>query len=384
MTIGILGGGQLGRMLALAGYPLGFRFRAMDASDEAVSAHLSDFHRADFSDEQALLRFIDGVDVVTYEFENVPIEAVRFIEQFKPVHPSSHALGIAQDRLLEKDFFRSIGIPTPEYHAVDSLDELRRASALLGFPCVLKTRRMGYDGKGQIVLRSAEQLNDAWRRLGHVPLILEQYIRYNHEYSIIAARSVSGAFRAYPLAENTHAGGILRRTRCPVPEAATGLEPRAVEAIRAAMTALHYVGVLAIEFFEVHGQLLANEMAPRVHNSGHWTIDATPCSQFENHLRAITDLPLGETAPFAHAVMENLIGSIPEVLPVLATPRAHLHLYGKLPLPGRKLGHITTLADTAGQALLVADALRKRIGLPASTPTTHEPSAAEGVNTDVA
>ena len=364
MTIGILGGGQLGRMLALAGYPLGMNFRAMDTSPEAVTSHLSDFHHSDFSSEDDLLRFASGVDVVTFEFENVPVDAVRLLEERKPVRPGSRALEVAQDRLQEKRFFRSIDIPTADFRAVDSEEDLHRAAQELGYPAVLKTRRFGYDGKGQALLSGDEDIAAAWKRLGAHPLILEEFISFDREFSVIAARSPSGAFVSYPLAENMHRHGILNRTICPSPHADDALGESAREAIHRAMWELEYVGVLAIEFFAADGRLIANEMAPRVHNSGHWSIDGALTSQFENHLRAIANLPLGDTAPRSHSVMDNIIGTIPDVRSALAIPRARVHLYGKTPLPGRKLGHITSIAPDAGTALNTADEIRRRCGMP--------------------
>jgi 5-(carboxyamino)imidazole ribonucleotide synthase len=262
------------------------------------------------------------------------------------VYPPPAALEAAQDRLVEKRFFRGLGVPTPPFEPVESLDRLLRAVEKVGLPAVLKTRRLGYDGKGQRVLRRADDLLPAWEALGGVPLILEGFVPYERELSVIAARSRRGEIRVYPLAENHHGEGILRISIAPAP----GLEPtlarRAEEYAAAALERLDYVGVLAIELFQAGGRLLVNEMAPRVHNSGHWTIEGAATSQFENHLRAVSGFPLGETNVLGHAAMVNLIGTLPAIDSLLAVPGARVHLYGKAPAPGRKLGHINFRCDT--------------------------------------
>jgi 5-(carboxyamino)imidazole ribonucleotide synthase len=341
MQVGILGGGQLGRMLALAGYSLGLRFRTLDLSSEAVAGHVSELMAADFNDTDALKRFARGLDVVTYEFENVPVDTARFLNRRLPVFPPPEALEAAQDRLTEKRFFERLGIPTPTFTAVDGWDDLKNALNDVGLPAVLKTRRFGYDGKGQVVIRKTEDVSQAWQSLGGVPLILEGFVAFDREVSILAVRSRNGETAFYPLVENHHREGILRLSLCPAPRATSELQREAEAYARAALEALNYVGVLAIEFFERDGHLLANEMAPRVHNSGHWTIEGAETSQFENHLRAILGWPLGSTVPVGYAAMVNLIGTIPDLRSVLATDIAHLHHYGKAPRPFRKLGHIT-------------------------------------------
>ena len=353
-TIGILGAGQLGRMLALAGYPHGLRFRFFDPAPASPASHLAEQICAPYDDEGALRRFAEGLALVTYEFENVPVAAARLLERHLPVYPPPAALEAAQDRLVEKQFFQRLGIPTPPFAAVDDRAGLDAAVRQLGLPAVLKTRRMGYDGKGQALLRSPEDAADAWRQLGGQPLILEAHVPFTRELSIIAVRGRDGATACYPLVENLHRGGILRRSVAPAPDVTPELQEQAERYAARALDALQYVGVLAIELFEVPGAagcgahspaLLANEMAPRVHNSGHWTIEGAATSQFENHLRATLGLPLGSTAARGHAAMLNLIGATPEPAAVLALPEAHLHCYGKEPRPGRKLGHITLRAD---------------------------------------
>jgi 5-(carboxyamino)imidazole ribonucleotide synthase len=343
MTVGVLGGGQLGRMLALAGYPLGLRFRFLDVSARAPAGQLAELHAGDYEDVDVLDRFAEGLDVVTYEFENVPVTSARLLAGRLPVYPPPRALEAAQDRLAEKTFFQRLDIPTPPFLAVDSEESFRAALRLIGLPAVLKTRRLGYDGKGQIVLRQPKEAEYAWRVLGDVPQILEGFVPFQRELSVLAVRGRGGELAFYPLVENHHREGMLRLSLAPAPGLAAGLQGQAEDCARRVLHALDYVGVLAIEFFEVGGRLLANEMAPRVHNSGHWTIEGAETSQFENHLRAVLGLSLGSTAAVGHAAMVNLIGSTPSAEGVLRLPRAHLHLYGKSPAAGRKLGHVTVV-----------------------------------------
>jgi 5-(carboxyamino)imidazole ribonucleotide synthase len=341
MIVGVLGGGQLGRMLALAGYPLGLRFRFLDLSARAPAGQLAELNAGDYEDPDALHRFAEGLDVVTYEFENVPVASARLLAERLPVYPPPAALEAAQDRLVEKTFFQSLDIPTPPFLAVDSEESFRAALRLIGLPAVLKTRRLGYDGKGQLVLRQPNDAEYAWRILGDVPQILEGFVPFRRELSVLAVRSRGGETAFYPLIENHHRDGMLRLSLAPAPGLAVDLQRQAEEYAQRILAALDYVGVLAIEFFEHDDRLLANEMAPRVHNSGHWTIEGATTSQFENHLRAILGWPLGSTQPLGHAAMVNLIGSTPPPETVLSLPRTHLHLYGKAPVAGRKLGHVT-------------------------------------------
>jgi 5-(carboxyamino)imidazole ribonucleotide synthase len=346
MNVGVLGGGQLGRMLALAGYPLGLRFRFLDLSPLAPAGHLAELHNGDYEDADVLERFADKLDVVTYEFENVPVASARLLAERVPVYPPARALEVAQDRLTEKTFFQSLNISTPPFVAVDSEESFRSALRQIGLPAVLKTRRMGYDGKGQIVLREPGDAEYAWRILGDVPQILEGFVPFRRELSVLSVRGRSGEAAFYPLVENHHREGMLRLSLAPAPGLTAELQSQAEDYARRVLEALGYVGVLAIELFEVDGRLLANEMAPRVHNSGHWTIEGAVTSQFENHLRAVLGLPLGSTAAVGHAAMINLIGSTPPPETVLRVPRAHLHLYGKSPAAGRKLGHVTIVEKT--------------------------------------
>jgi len=358
VTIGILGGGQLGYMLALAGYPLGLRFRFLDPSPEAPVGRIAQRVTADFDDEAALEKFASGLELVTYEFENVPVAATRFLSERVPVFPPPAALEVAQDRLKEKALFRKLGIATTEFAPVHNLKSLDTAVAAIGLPAMLKTSRFGYDGKGQWTLRTtndvaklkdeiadtfskAPKMNGTQASQYSAPFILERFISFTRELSILGVRARNGDIVFYPLVQNRHHGGILRLSIAPAPSLVPGLQREAEDIARRILTELDYAGVLAIEFFEHQGCLVANEMAPRVHNSGHWTIEGAVTSQFENHLRAVLDMPLGSTKVYGSAAMLNLIGETPDSAEVLAIPGAHLHLYGKSPRPGRKLGHIT-------------------------------------------
>jgi len=344
VTIGILGGGQLGYMLALAGYPLGLHFRFLDPSPEAPVGRIAQRVTADYTDQAALEKFSSGLELVTYEFENVPVEAANFLAERVPVYPPPAALEAAQDRLAEKGLFRKLGIATTEFTPVSNPGELHAAVKTLGLPAVLKTSRMGYDGKGQWILRTAEDVVKAKSELPPVKMILERFVTFTRELSVLAVRSRNGETAIYPLVENHHRNGILRLSLAPAPRLDVEIQRPAERAAHRILESLKYVGVLAIEFFEHQGELLANEMAPRVHNSGHWTIEGAVTSQFENHLRAVLGLPLGSTGPAGHCAMLNLIGDLPESAEVLAVPDTHLHLYGKSPRPGRKLGHVTLRA----------------------------------------
>ena len=341
MRVGVLGGGQLGRMLALAGYQLGIEFRFFDPSSGAPVGQIGELVSADYGDHAALERFLKGVDVVTYEFEGIPLSTVEFVAERVQVYPPVEALEIAQDRLLEKKLFEHLGIRTPPFAPVDSLEDLRKAASRIGLPVVLKTRKMGYDGKGQAVIRNESSLESAWKRLAGVPLLVEKYVSFQHELSVIGARDTNGRKVFYWPVENVHGEGILRKSTVPAQSATPETSALAIEYCRRLMDKLEYVGVLALELFAVDGALLANEMAPRVHNSGHWTIEGAETSQFENHLRAVLSLPLGTTSLRGASVMLNIIGHIPSREKVLSVEGAHLHLYGKAPIEKRKVGHVT-------------------------------------------
>jgi 5-(carboxyamino)imidazole ribonucleotide synthase len=365
VTIGILGGGQLGYMLALAGYPLGLHFRFLDPSPEAPVGRIATRITAQFTDRSALKKFAAGLELVTYEFENVPVETARFLAEHAPVLPPPAALEAAQDRLNEKRLFQRLGIATTEFAAVAGREALDGAVRQIGLPAILKTCRMGYDGKGQWILRSAEDVSRAERELPatdaaarkrkgtdpaeHAPFVLERLVPFARELSVLAVRGRTGETAVYPLVENHHRAGILRMSLAPAPQLDPAIQQTAEDAARRVFEALQYVGVLAIEFFEHEGRLLANEMAPRVHNSGHWTIEGAVTSQFENHLRAVVGLPLGSTHAIGCSAMLNLIGEVPDSAEVLAVRDAHLHLYGKSARAGRKLGHITLRASSPEQ-----------------------------------
>ncbi|MBZ0116192.1 MAG: 5-(carboxyamino)imidazole ribonucleotide synthase [Sandaracinaceae bacterium] len=347
MRVGILGGGQLGRMLALAGHPLGCTFVVLTPERDCPAASVAETIVAPYDDPVALDALASRVDVVTYEFENVPADVVARLSARVPVRPGSEALRIASDRLNEKDLFTRLGIPTVPYRAVDGAGAMDEAVRAIGLPAVLKTRRLGYDGKGQRVLRKPIDVEGAYTGLGGGELLLEGFVDFRRELSIVAVRSLDGEVAFYPLVENRHEGGILRMTRAPAPHVTTEASERARSYARALLDALDYVGVIALELFDDGAGLLANEIAPRVHNSGHWTIEGAETSQFENHLRAICGMALGSTEARGECAMINLIGAIPDAQKILRVPGAHLHVYGKEPRPGRKVGHVTVTAADA-------------------------------------
>lgn len=341
MRVGIIGGGQLGRMLGQAGLPLGIRCTFLEPEEQPSARVVGDQLRAAYDDRAALEELARRSDVVTYEFENVPVDAARFLADRVSVFPPPAALDVAQDRFVEKSFFRDHGIDTAPFLPVASSEDLARAIDALGLPAILKTRRLGYDGKGQQYLVHEEQADPAWVALGRRPCILERVVPFDRELSVLSVRGRDGAVAAWPLVENRHAGGILRWSLAPAPGVSPALQARAEEMARRVLEALGYVGVLAVELFQIGDRLLANEMAPRVHNSGHWTPEGAHTSQFENHLRAVCGWPLGETVTPLPSAMVNLLGRIPPMERLLAVPGATVHLYGKVPRPGRKLGHVT-------------------------------------------
>lgn len=338
-VLGILGGGQLGRMLALAAARLGVRCRLYDPSSDACAGDVAELFCGSFEDEPALARFCEGLEVVTIEFENVPVRAAEFASGSAPVRPGLETIAIAQDRLVERRVLRQAGFATPVSEAIDSLEELQRAVGRRELPLLLKTRRLGYDGKGQVWLRSPADVDAAWGRLGGRPLLLDQGVRFRREISLIAVRGGDGTTAHYPPVENMHREGILWTSRAPAAvEAATLTDARTQ--LETMLDRLGYVGVIAVEFFDVDGALLANEMAPRVHNSAHWTMDGARTSQFENHVRAVLGLPLGSTEARGWAGMMNLVGTAPPLGRLLEDEAVHVHLYGKEPRAGRKIGHV--------------------------------------------
>ena len=374
-TVGILGGGQLARMLALSGAPLGLRFLVMDTADDACAGQFAPMVVGDYRDQAALAEFASKVDVATFDFENVPSEAARWLAERVPVFPAPSALATAQDRLAEKALFRELDIPVPDFAAVDTRAALAAAIGTIGTPCILKTRRLGYDGKGQFRIRTPADADAAWDALGAqaatVGLILEAFVAFERELSVIAVRGRDGEFRTWPLTENWHVDGVLSASLAPAMADAALLDT-AYGYARRLGEALDYVGVFALELFcrpvrpgsGQAGELLANELAPRVHNSGHWTIEGAETSQFENHLRAVLGLPLGATRMLGHACMLNWIGELPDPKPVLAEAGGHWHDYGKLSRAGRKVGHATVRSDAPealAQALQrVGDALGRQ------------------------
>jgi 5-(carboxyamino)imidazole ribonucleotide synthase len=346
MTIGIVGAGQLGRMMALAGYPLGLDFLFLDKDASTPGGQVAPLLAGELNDANLLGQLSARCEVVTFDWENVSVDALESLPGGGArIAPPTRALAAAQDRLSEKRTFELLGIPTTRYAAVDSRAALETAARSIGLPGVLKTRRLGYDGKGQFVLRNPEDLDAAWDALGKAPLLYENLVPFDAEVSIIAVRSADGHVAFYPLNLNVHREGILRITRAPYGHAA--LARQAQRAAKKLLEHFKYVGVLTIEFFVKRGKLVANEMAPRVHNSGHWTIEGAVTSQFENHVRAIAGLPLGSTAARGHSAMINLVGELPARAPLLAQPGLHWHDYGKSARPGRKLGHVTICDPTA-------------------------------------
>lgn len=358
-TVGILGGGQLARMMALSGAPLGLRFRVLDNVADACAGQFAPMVVGDYTDGAALAEFASQVDVATFDFENVPAESARWLAERVPVFPNPRALAVAQDRLAEKTLFRELGIPVPEFADIPSREALDAAVARLGTPCILKTRRLGYDGKGQFRIKSPADVDAAWAALGpqaaSVGLILEGFVHFERELSVVAVRGRDGEFRAWPLTENWHVDGVLSASLAPA-TVDPALQASALSHARKLAEALDYVGVFALELFCRDGVLLANELAPRVHNSGHWTIEGSETSQFQNHLRAVLGLPLGDTRMVGLACMLNWIGAMPDAGPVLREAGGHWHDYGKSSRDGRKVGHATLRADSPVE---LADALAR-------------------------
>jgi 5-(carboxyamino)imidazole ribonucleotide synthase len=341
MRVGIVGAGQLGRMLALSGYPIGVRCLFLDRSADTPGAQVAESLIGDLQDAALLAELAARSDVVTFDWENISGRALEPLEEITQIRPPRAALEVSQDRLAEKALFTRLKIPVAAHCAIDSREELIRATQKIGLPGVLKTRRLGYDGKGQFVLRATGDVDQAWAAIGAAGLIYEKFQDYSRELSLVGVRSASGQTVFYPLSCNTHGGGILRYSIAPFINAR--LQKSARLHMKRVMSALDYIGVLTLEFFVVQGSLIANEMAPRVHNSGHWTIEGCVTSQFENHLRAVCDMPLGSTRALGHTAMINFLGQMPDRERLLAIDGLAYHDYGKTPRPGRKLGHCTIL-----------------------------------------
>jgi 5-(carboxyamino)imidazole ribonucleotide synthase len=344
MLIGVVGGGQLGQMLGLAGIAIGHRFRFLDPDPACPAGAVGEVVAGAFDDPDAIARFAHGLDRATFEFENVPAATLGAIAERAPLAPGVMSLRTAQDRILEKEFFRAHGLRVQGFEAVDSEAGVAAACGRVGVPGVLKTRSMGYDGKGQAVVRSAADVPAAWAAVGRVPCIYEAFVPFTSEASVVAVRSSDGDVRAYPLCANEHRGGILHSTLAPAPGVDPDIAREAERATCRVLAALGHVGVMAIEFFVTPEGLVANEMAPRVHNSGHWTIEGALTSQFENHVRAVAGEPLGSTEARGFAGMINLVGRMPPRERLLSVPGAHLHDYGKRARAGRKLGHVNVCA----------------------------------------
>lgn len=342
MRIGILGGGQLAQMLVIAGIPLKIDFLCFAPEAGCPASRVSKIMCGDYRDPQAMRQFNDAVDLMTFESENIPIDSLQPIT--KPIFPSCKALEVSQDRWLEKNFFKDLHIPTTEFIKINQIEDLNVAIEQLGLPLLLKTRRHGYDGKGQALIRHKEEAVAAFQALSSNQLIAEKWLLFDMEVSLIGVRNAQGEVFFYPLTKNIHQEGILRISKAPFFNAE--LLKKAQSYLRTIMEQLNYIGVLAVEFFVQDQVLIANEMAPRVHNSGHWTIEGAKTSQFENHLRAILNLPLGATEAIGYSAMINLIGNIPPLNGLLKIPSLHVHLYGKSPRPLRKLGHVTLCADS--------------------------------------
>lgn len=366
-TVGILGGGQLARMMALSGAPLGLRFLVLDNVTDACAGQFAPMVVGDYTDEAALSEFASKVDVATFDFENVPASSAEWLSSRVPVFPNPRALGLSQDRLAEKTLFRELGIPVPDFADITDRAALDAAVEKLGTPCILKTRRLGYDGKGQFRIKTPNDVDAAWDALGaqasSVGLILEAFVPFERELSVIAVRSRDGEFRSWPLTENWHVDGVLSASLAPA-RVDDAMAERAIAYAKSLAEAMDYVGVFALELFCRDGGLLANEIAPRVHNSGHWTIEGSETSQFQNHLRAVLGLPLGSTRMVGQACMLNWIGEMPDANPVLREPGGHWHDYGKSARAGRKVGHATLRADSASELAAalqrVGDALQRQ------------------------
>lgn len=349
-TIGILGGGQLGRMLAMAAAKLGLKSHIFSDVADAPAVDVAAAHTiANYADETALTRFARAVDVITFEFENVPSEALSLLARERPTRPDARTLAVTQDRFAEKSFVSDLGLAVTGFSRADSVEEACEGLARIGAPAVLKTRRLGYDGKGQVKITSAAELDGALQKLKHAPAILERWVEFSFECSVVAARGADGSFEAYDPPENLHRDQILRRSTVPARLDAEQAAEARTSAKRIA-DAVDYIGVFAVEFFVTNdGALLVNEVAPRVHNSGHWTLEACITSQFEQHVRAVAGWPLGDPARHSDAVMDNLIGTEAEDWQTLARARASLHLYGKREArTGRKMGHVTRLFPLGG------------------------------------
>lgn len=360
MRIGILGAGQLGRMLAHAGMKLGHSFVFYDEAIGEATKDIGTTVVGSFTDRERLAHFASQCDVVTYEFENIPCDTASYLASLVPVYPPPRALEVSQDRVIEKEFIRSLGLKTPAFQAALDSSSLQKACDTIGYPCIVKTTRLGYDGKGQARVTNASMVVKTWKELGEKPLIVEAFVPFSRELSVIGTRAVDGNIATYPLAHNIHVQGILHRTEIPAPNLTPALTKSAHTIVAAILNELQYVGTLTVELFDVEGELLVNEIAPRVHNSGHATIDSIQTSQFENHIRAITGAPLGSVNPLERGVMYNIVGTLPAMDVIKELPRTTIHLYNKSERAGRKIGHITLLNPSAQNEETVEKSLATR------------------------
>lgn len=364
--VGILGGGQLALMLAQSVQKLGVRCTVLDPDAHCCASTICEQIVAEYDDPGALKQLAEGSEVVTYEFENVPAAAAEIIRPLRPIHPNPDALGYAQDRHQERGMFRELDIAIPNYRAIDDVDSLQAALEELGTPSILKARTLGYDGKGQVLINDAMNAAEAFATIGSVPAILDQFVEFTRELSIVATRSTHGDIVCYPLSVNVHRGGILRLSKAPAREVSEELSEQAQHAARQILNRFEYVGTLAVEFFQIgtgdDATLVANEIAPRVHNTGHWTIEGAQTSQFENHMRAVMGMELGPAEPIGHSAMVNIIGDEPRPGALESMPEAHVHMYGKSPRAGRKIGHVTLNAPSEGELDALLERFTRVIG----------------------
>ncbi len=364
--VGIIGGGQLALMLAQSVEKLGVRCTVLDPNERCCARAVCEQIVGEYDDPDALKQLAACSDVVTYEFENVPAAAGEVIKPIKPIHPNPDALGYAQDRHLERTMFKDLDIAIPNYRAVDDVESLESALAELGTPAILKARSLGYDGKGQVLINDASTAAEAFATIGSVPAILDQFVEFERELSIVATRSIEGNIAYYPLSANVHRGGILRVSKAPARDVNEHLIEQAQHAARQILNRFDYVGTIAVEFFQIgtgtDATLVANEIAPRVHNTGHWTIEGAKTSQFENHMRAVMGMQLGSADPIGHSAMVNIIGDEPRPGALESMPEAHVHMYGKSPRAGRKIGHVTLNAPSADELDALLERFTRVIG----------------------
>lgn len=364
--VGIIGGGQLAQMLAKSVEHLGIKCTVLDPNPDCCARSTCNHIQGNYDCLDALAKLAQVSAVVTYEFENVPSAAAEIVGQHCPIEPNAIALEVAQDRALERTMFSNLNIAVPAYALVDNLDSLDAAIQSVGTPAILKARRLGYDGKGQVLINDPDHARQAFETIGSVPAILDQFVEFTRELSIIATRSRVGEIVYYPLTQNIHRGGILRVSKSPARNVSDAITIQAQSAIKNILEHFDYVGTLAVEFFQIgegsDAHLVANEIAPRVHNTGHWTIEGAKTSQFENHMRAVMGMGLGSADPVGHSAMVNIIGNEPRPGALEAMPEAHVHMYGKAPRAGRKIGHVTLNAPASTQLDFLLERFTRVVG----------------------